>query len=177
MAGRMGWTAGAAAMLLLAGIDTALGQSPLGGALGETKPTIDYRMRYEHVEQLGFAEEADALSWRIRLGAQTGRAWNTALLAEFEAVDSLSGHYRADNSVPGVDIAYPVVADPDGFEINRLHLTNTSLPGTTITLGRQRINLDDQRFVGNVGWRQNEQGFDALRVVNVTVPNLTLDFT
>jgi hypothetical protein len=52
---------------------------------------------------------------------------------------------------------------------------NTSLPATTITLGRQRIQLDDQRFVGNVGWRQNEQTFDALRVVNKSVQNLTLD--
>ena len=32
-----------------------------------------------------------------------------------------------------------------------------------MTLGRQRINLDDQRFVGAVGWRQNEQTFDAVR--------------
>jgi hypothetical protein len=32
-----------------------------------------------------------------------------------------------------------------------------------LTLGRQRINLDDQRFVGSVGWRQNEQTFDAVR--------------
>jgi hypothetical protein len=35
--------------------------------------------------------------------------------------------------------------------------------GTGVTLGRQRITLDNQRFVGNVGWRQNEQTFDAVR--------------
>jgi hypothetical protein len=28
-------------------------------------------------------------------------------------------------------------------------------------LGKQRINLDNQRFVGGVGWRQNEQTYDA----------------
>jgi hypothetical protein len=32
-----------------------------------------------------------------------------------------------------------------------------------LTFGRQRIVLDDQRFVGNVGWRQHEQTFDGLR--------------
>ena len=58
--------------------------------------------------------------------------------------------------------SYPVVADPENYDLNRLQLTNSSLPGTVITLGRQRILLDDQRFVGNVGWRQNEQTFDAL---------------
>ena len=70
---------------------------------------------------------------------------------------------------------YPVVADPESYEINRLQLTNTSIIDTTITLGRQRIVLDDHRFVGNVGWRQNEQTFDALRVVNKHIPNLTID--
>jgi hypothetical protein len=46
-----------------------------------------------------------------------------------------------------------------------------------VTVGRQRIVLDDHRFVGEVGWRQNEQTFDALRVVNRSVPHLTLDVT
>jgi hypothetical protein len=70
-----------------------------------------------------------------------------------------------------------VVADPEAYEINRFQLTNTSIAGTTITLGRQRIALDDQRFIGPVGWRQNEQTFDALRIVNRSVTNLVLDAT
>ncbi len=82
----------------------------------------------------------------------------------------------SDNSV-ATKTTYPVIADPESQEINRLQLVNTRLPGTTVTLGRQRINLDDQRFVGNVGWRQNEQTFDALRVVNRSITGLTLDAT
>ena len=31
-------------------------------------------------------------------------------------------------------------------------------------MGRQRVMIDDQRFVGNVGWRQDEQTLDALRL-------------
>jgi hypothetical protein len=42
-------------------------------------------------------------------------------------------------------------------------LINKSLERTTLTFGRQRIVHDDQRFVGNVGWRQHEQTFDGLR--------------
>lgn len=70
-----------------------------------------------------------------------------------------------------------MVADPESYEFNRFQLVNTSIPGTTLTLGRQRILLDDQRFVGNVGWRQNEQTFDAFRIVNKSVKNLVLDAT
>jgi hypothetical protein len=67
--------------------------------------------------------------------------------------------------------------DPEVYEINRLQLTNTSLPGTMLTLGRQRIALDDQRFVGPVGWRQNEQTFDAFRVVNRSLKQFVFDFS
>ena len=146
------------------------------GALSESKPILDARLRYEEVDQTPLAEEADAETVRLRLGFETGKAWNTSLLAEGEVITELAGHYRDDTARAG-NAAYPVVPDPESEEINRLQLVNTSLPGTTVTLGRQRINLDDQRFVGNVGWRQNEQTFDAVRIVNKPTTALTLDAT
>ncbi|MGB1428369.1 MAG: hypothetical protein ACPG62_08665, partial [Cycloclasticus sp.] len=38
-----------------------------------------------------------------------------------------------------------------------------------IKFGRQRIIFDNARFVGNVGWRQNEQTFDALTLANTSL--------
>ena len=81
------------------------------------------------------------------------------------------------NSTVNGKTAYPTVADPEYYGLNRLQLTNTSIPGTTLSVGRQRINLDDQRFVGNSGWRQNEQTFDSARVVNTSIRGLTLDLS
>ncbi len=149
---------------------------PLSGAAGETKFIIDTRLRNELVDQEPLAEDASALTVRARLGFETGKAWETALLAEGEFVEALDDDYRGDNAVATMT-AYPVVPDPETREVNRLQLVNTLIPGTTVTLGRQRINLDDQRFVGNVGWRQNEQTFDALRVVNRSIAPLTVDVT
>ena len=96
------------------------------------------------------------------------------MLAEGDLLWPLEPHY---NSTVNGKTAYPVVADAETYELNRLQLTNTSIADTTLTVGRQRINLDDQRFVGNVGWRQNEQTYDSVRVVNKTIPNLTVDLT
>ncbi len=62
-------------------------------------------------------------------------------------------------------------------EVNRLQLQFTGLPKTIVTVGRQRINLDDQRFVGSVGWRQNEQTFDAARVEWSGIKGLKADIT
>ena len=56
---------------------------------------------------------------------------------------------------------YPVVVDPKGPDLNQLYLDYDPNADTKIRVGRQRILLDNQRFVGGVGWRQNEQTYDA----------------
>jgi hypothetical protein len=161
---------------VVAGESRADGLSPIAGAFGETKPIFDLRLRTENVDQTPLANDAHATTLRARLGFETGKAWNTALLVEGEGILPIQDDYRRDPMIPEMT-TYPVVADAESYEINRFQITNTSLPGTTITLGRQRIALDDQRFVGPVAWRQNEQTFDALRVVNRSVANLVIDAT
>jgi hypothetical protein len=167
---------GALAGLAVAGMapPSPAAASEFAAAVAQTKPILDLRLRWETVDQANVAADADALTLRVRAGFETGKAWDTAFLAEFEWIESIVGDY---NSTINGKTGFPVVADPEAVELNRLQLVNTSLPGTTVTLGRQRINLDDQRFVGNVGWRQNEQTFDAVRVVNKSLPKLTLDLT
>ncbi|GGZ26684.1 hypothetical protein GCM10011273_10320 [Asticcacaulis endophyticus] len=105
--------------------------------------------------------EGNAVTWRNRAGFQSGEFKGFKLLAEIEDVRALQDDY---NSNLNGKIAYPVVADPEVTEVNRLQLTWTPTAYTTITVGRQRIALDDQRFIGTVGWRQDEQTFDAARI-------------
>lgn len=138
------------------------------------KPIADLRLRGENVDQSGIPNDAEAITLRARFGFETAAWRKTILLAEGEAVWPLTTNY---NSTVNGKTQYPVVADPEAAEINRLQVTNTAIADTRVVLGRQRILLDDQRFVGNSGWRQNEQTFDALRVINSSVKNLTLDLT
>lgn len=169
----------ASALVVAASTAQATGMEEIMHAIGATKPLIDARLRYEYVDQAGVGtaatyHPADAEIFRLRLGFETGKAWNTSLLAEGEFVTPLRTDYRSDNAV-ATKTNFPVVADPQAYELNRLQLVNNSLPQTTLTVGRQRINLDDQRFIGAAGWRMNEQTFDALRIVNKAVANLTFD--
>ncbi|MBX5460202.1 MAG: hypothetical protein IRZ28_03850 [Steroidobacteraceae bacterium] len=143
-------------------------------AVRSTKPIIDLRLRSESVDQTGLAEKAHAVTLRGRIGFETGKALSTSLLVEGDLLWPFDSSY---NSTVNGKTAYPVVPDPETYEINRLQLTNTSIAGTTLTIGRQRITLDDHRFVGNVGWRQNEQTFDAVRVVNTSIPHVTVDLS
>ena len=152
--------------------DFADGLQPALSAARESKPIVDLRLRSETVDQAGMPQDAEAITLRARLGFETGKAWNTTLLAEADLIWPLESNY---NSTVNGKTTYPVVPDAQTYELNRLQLTNTSIADTTVTLGRQRINLDDQRFVGNIGWRQNEQTFDSLRVVNKTIAKVTVD--
>ena len=165
-------------ILVLAGVTAgqarAEGSDSVKAAFTDAKYIIDARMRTEDVDQDPLPNDASATT--LRLGLETAKAWNTTFLVEGEAVMPLEDEDRPDPLVAR-NTTYPVVADPESYELNRVQFVNTSIPGTTLTLGRQRILLDDQRFVGNVGWRQNEQTFDAFRVVNKSVKNLVLDAT
>ena len=146
---------------------------PAAAQAVKIKPIIDTRLRYESVDQTGIAKNADAIIARARLGVEATQG-SFSFLVEAEATMALQEDYFS-----GVNrkTTYPTVADPENVEINRIQLQYKGIPGTVVTAGRQRINLDDQRFVGSVGWRANEQTFDAVRVEYAGVKNLKIDLT
>lgn len=142
--------------------------------IGAGKLILEVRARYETVDQTRTAtlrDPADAFTIRTRLGWETAEWKGLKGLIEFEDVRQAGPEHYAVN-VPGATTPplngadkarYPVVNDPDVTELNRAQLTWTPSAALQVTAGRQRILLDDQRFVGNVGWRQDEQTFDAVR--------------
>ncbi len=134
------------------------------------KPLIDVRYRFEHVEQDLIA---NAHTMRARVGFLTGKVWDLQFLVEGEGIVHFNNEFN--DTVP-IDPAFPIVADPEDFQINRLQVEYSGLPQTAITVGRQRINFDNQRFIGGVAFRQNEQTFDAARITNTSIDNLALTY-
>lgn len=131
------------------------------------------RLRVEHVDDDLFQRNANATTVRLR-GAMRWQPTSTLeTFVEAEAVGALGDHY---NSTANGQTAYPVVADPQGIELNhawvRWHHADNGAE-----LGRQRITLDNQRWIGNSGWRQNEQTFDALSLQYAPVESLTLRYS
>lgn len=155
----------ASAMILLLAPATAVAQ--------DIKPLLDARLRFEQVDQDGFGHDANAVTLRLRAGVELSLD-DFKLLAEGEGTVALGERY--DSGLNG-KFRFPLVGDPENIELNRLQLQYRGLPKTLLTLGRQRINLDDQRFVGSAGWRQNEQTFDALRLEIGDPKKLRADLT
>ena len=139
-------------------------------AEGQGDWIVDARLRYEFVDQTGFAEEAGALTLRTRLGYETPAWKGFKALLEGENVTALSDRY---NSTTNGQVAYPTVLDPETTELNRAQISWSGAKAGVV-VGRQRIVLGNARFVGNVGFRQNEQTFDAARVAFKVNPTTTL---
>ncbi|WP_298745833.1 alginate export family protein [uncultured Brevundimonas sp.] len=132
---------------------------------------FETRLRSETVDQAGFLDKAHALTLRTRLGWRSPTARGLQLLVEGEGVAVLDDRYSAPvDPVPG----RPAVADGETVELNRAQVRWTGLPDTEITVGRQRLIVGNSRFVGNSGWRQNEQTFDAVRLSTTALKPVAL---
>jgi hypothetical protein len=139
-------------------------------------PSLDLRLRAEHVDNDSTVqtEESTASTARLRLGFTTGK-WNALDLGvEYEGVSAVDKHDY--NSTLNSQPTRPVVADPTGSELNQAWVRYAGIPDTTLQFGRERLAFDNQRFVGNVGWRQNEQTYDGIVVANKSLPGAELTY-
>lgn len=149
-------------------------ESGIVAAIKAGKPIIDVRYRFEWKDQAGFAENAYANTIRTRLGYETGEFLNFKVLLEFENVASIGDDHF--NSTTNGKAQFPIIADPDATEINRAQVTFSGIEKTPITIGRQAYNLLNQRFVGVVDFRQNQQTFDAARLSSTFIDGLSVDY-
>ncbi len=127
-------------------------------------PIVDLRLRYEGVDTPTL--DADAVTLRVRAGAELKHTSGLSALVEAEGTLALVDNYNAFPFAivdPQRRTAFAVVADPMTAELNRLQIQYKG-KAATVTVGRQRINYDDQRWWGNSApFRQNDQTYDAVR--------------
>ena len=153
---------------------TVQASESLSDAILNSRPIFNVRYRYEGVDQDGFTEYARASTLRTRVGFETQRYKGFNVLFDIENISTIGNELY--NDTVNNRGQFPVVADPNITELNQAYLNFDGLYDTAIRLGRQRINLDNQRFVGAVGFRQNEQTFDAIRLTNKSINDTSLQY-
>lgn len=146
----------------------------LAKAVTDGKASVDFRYRFEGVDQDNIDDDAEASTMRSRLTLESGKIGGFHGLFEVDNVTSIG--VSDYNSTENGKTRYPVVADPEGTEVNQIWLSYHQ-EGLTTHAGRQRINHGNQRFIGGVGWRQNEQTFDGGRVQWDPMDALKIDFS
>lgn len=148
--------------------------SSIAEMLSEGDTSLSFRYRYEFVDQDGVAEDANASTLKSRLTYKSASYNGLTALMEVDNVTVIGDeNYRTPTNG---NIGYPIVADPDGTDFNQatLSYSDGSFSGT---VGRQRILHGGQRFVGGVGFRQNEQTYDALTLSSKALGPVSLDYS
>ncbi len=147
------------------------------------KPMTNFRLRYEYVDQEGYAstlkrniEDSNAWTLRSLIGWQTLPFHNFSFAAQLINVTQLNNDFydneRTFSGRPAREKEdESVVADPNYTNINQLYMDWTGIPATKIRLGRQSVKLDNVRFIGNVEFRQVMQVFDGIAVENKSIPD------
>ena len=158
---------------LLAVAAPSWADQPLSDLFTQGKPILDARYRFENVDQNNDLRDANAQTLRTRAGFQSGQWHGLSGLLDVDNVSRIGDD--AYNSTRNGQKEYAVVADPDGTEVNQALLRYDHKLGSAV-LGRQRINLDNQRFIGSVAWRQNEQTFDGALTQLKPLDGLTLSY-
>lgn len=137
-------------------------------------PYADLRYRLELVDQDGLPEQAAASTLRVRAGVKLGEWHGFSAVVEGEAIAAI-GATTYNDTVNG-KINYPIVADPTDVLLNQAWLRWRPVKQIELTGGRQAVNFDNQRWIGSVGWRQNDQTLDAARVMLKPVNGLSVDY-
>ncbi|MFA6220495.1 MAG: alginate export family protein [Erythrobacter sp.] len=137
-------------------------------------PYLDLRYRLEVVDQESLPEDAIASTLRIRGGIETDE-WNgLSALVEGEAVVRL-GPEDFNDTVNGL-VQFPVVADPSDVLLNRAFVRWRPHTSVEVVAGRQKVNFDNQRWIGSVDWRQNDQTFDLAQVTVKPLDGAAIDY-
>lgn len=177
------------AVLAAAGLAVALAMpaaaeddeaATLGEALTKGKPMVNLRYRYENVDDDNFADNGQASTLRAALGYSTRQYKGFSITAEVQSVLDLGFENKHNDKGAGGNwngvSDYPVIADPSMTNWYQGFLSWKISPAFDLKFGRQAILLDNVRYVGNVGWRQFHQSFDALRLTTGVIPKIKLTY-
>lgn len=168
----------ALAVTILVSMPVAWGDTlsdQLAAAIKESTINLGFRYRFEAVDDNAFGDDAWASTLRSRLTVVTRPFNGFSAVIEVDDVRDIGTSSSFNDTRNGVSHR-PVVADPDGTDLNQAYLRYTGLQGTDIRLGRQRIERNNQRFISGSGWRQNEQTFDAISISHELGNDLNLSY-
>ncbi|HEY9189815.1 MAG TPA: alginate export family protein [Sulfurovum sp.] len=139
------------------------------GIFTDVRYSGELRTRYEFADD-SVKDEADAITTRFALsaGADIGAIEGLSAFGQIMAVTN----FGYDEYAPE-QAGYALIADPQNERITQAYL-DYKMGDTLMRAGRQMINLDDQRFIGAVGWRQMPQTFMGYTLKNSSLENVDL---
>ncbi|HVV02397.1 MAG TPA: alginate export family protein, partial [Verrucomicrobiae bacterium] len=149
-------------------------------ALAQGKLNVDARLRYEQADEdriPAIVKNSYAPTLRTRLGYTTAPV--CGLQGMLEAVNVTAFGQQKNYNAAGAngEPERPVVADAPMTRIDQAWLGYAFTNVFTAKIGEQRIVLDNHRFIGDSGWRQNMQTFEAASASSQPIQGLNLYYS
>jgi hypothetical protein len=147
--------------------------------LNNVKLDAQIRPRYEMVDDGNSAHaNANAVTARTKLKVSGNLFDVDGLNASVGVISVNNFGYHSYNAKDGNNYTdgtkpYAVVLDPQKAMISNAEITYKT-GDTLLHAGRGQVNLDNQRFIGTVGWRQLERSYDSVFVANNSIKNLSV---
>ena len=144
--------------------------------LDDLKFNGQIRPRFEQADIVDNGNDAGtAFTARTSLGIRSNKTFGQEWLGAYIQGTSVNNFGYTDyNGGNGVDPSYDKIIDPQQARITQAYLDFKLPAKSLIRAGRQEVNLDNQRFVGSVGWRQMFQTLDAVAIVSAPVDGLNM---
>lgn len=162
------------AAVMMMGIGSVSAQAEGVDILSNIKAKGQIRARYEMVDKDNTTPNANAFTNRLTVGVSGdmfGTDWLSAYV-EMTDVRALNNNYNDGYAGNGAE-NHQTVADSEQTRLTQAYV-DIKLGKPNLRIGRQMINLDNQRFVGAVGWRQMFQTFDAYTLTCNGIENLSV---
>ncbi len=152
------------------------------GAIARGKFNLNVRLRYEQVDednQAPFTKNSYAPTVRTRFGYTTAPLYGFQGMLEAVNVSVLGPERNYNAAGSNGQGARPPVGDPPMTRLDQawLGFTSTNYVNFSAKVGQQQINLDNQRFIGDAGWRQNMQTYEAVGAQVTPVNDLHLYYS
>jgi hypothetical protein len=154
------------------------GQIP--DALANGKFNLNVRLRYEQVNEEGapgITKDSYAPTIRTRFGYTSAPLYGFQGMLEGVNVSVLGPEHNYNAATSNHQGARPFIPDPPLTRLDQAWLAYSYTNWISAKAGIQQINLDNQRFIGDSGWWQNMQTFDAASVGSEPIKNLDLYYS
>ncbi len=168
----------AAVPLLVSGLSVSASAADGINILDNVKVSGQIRPRYEYADvKDNDLDAGQAFTSRVKLNASAGLFGVEGLNANVGLIGVYDFGWRGENgfyqAADGEPVANDKVVDPATGMLSNLEVTY-AVNKTLFHAGRGQVNLDNQRFIGTVGWRQLERSYDTVFVADSTIPNLSV---
>lgn len=142
--------------------------------IGNTGPWAELRPRWNHIEESDRPETTSGGTVRLTAGWRWDLRGRLGLT--LEAIHT--GHFGRkrfnDDPASFATSPYPLLPDPRHTGVNRAYVTWRGIDDLEVTLGRQRVTLDSERWVSDNDFRQIPQLFDGVSVVHTGFERVAL---